>query len=143
MININSEEFADIVVSYILDMSRDDSILPDNERFRKFITIMKDRGIKTEAFNVFVDMDAETRSKYRQIKSSIDGISDYVDVRITRYTTHGMTRESVRFDRELCKKIFRTIKEVRFNNPSKVLNETRIDKIIDYCIKQKEEQKDG
>ncbi|NIU01252.1 MAG: hypothetical protein GWN01_10095, partial [Nitrosopumilaceae archaeon] len=49
---------------------------------------------------------------------------------------------SEEFDRELCKRIFRKVKEVRFKT-SKPITEERLNKIIDYCIKEQEENKNG
>ena len=46
------------------------------------------------------------------------------------------------FDRDLCKRIFRKVKEVRYKT-SMPITEERLDKIIDYCIREKEEKNNG
>lgn len=41
------------------------------------------------------------------------------------------------FDRELCKRIYRKIKECRYKKRTGIITEEDIDKIIDYCLKEK------
>lgn len=41
------------------------------------------------------------------------------------------------FDRDLCKRVFRKIKEVRYTKRTGIIKEEDVDKIIDYCIREK------
>ena len=41
------------------------------------------------------------------------------------------------FDRELCKRVFRKIKECRYKKRTGIISEEDVDKIIDYCIQEK------
>ena len=147
IINVHPDEFADIVMAYLLDMIRDEEMRPDNERFEKFIELMDARGMKALTYSAYLNMNTDTRIKYKRMKKAIDGDGkDSTRIVITKGETDYIQEEQD-FDRELCKQIFRKIKEVRFKHPSKVLTEDRIDKIIDYCIEQKkknqEEQDNG
>lgn len=142
-INIHPDEFGDIIIIYLLDMIRNDDMLPDNERFKELIDIMDGRGLKQIVYKSFLEMDTTTRIKYRRIKSSISGDGNGVArILISKGDTDYITEESLTFDRDLCKQIFRTIKNYRFKNPSKILRENRIDEIIDYCIEQKKKREE-
>ena len=149
IINTKSDEFADLVMAYLMDMARDPDNLPDNDRFKEFIKIFDARGLETICYGKYLKMSSETRIKYKRMKPSVikDGASaSTTRIQISQGDTPNINEEN-EFDRELCKKIFRKIKEVRFKHPSKVLTEDRIDKIIDYCVeqhkKQQEEQENG
>lgn len=141
IINVHSDEFADLVMAYLLDMVRHEEMRPDNERFTQFIEQMEARGLKNASYSAFLDMNTNTRIKYKRLKPSLIGEGS-ARVEISSGDTSYINEEE-EFDRELCKQIFRKIKEVRFKHPSKVLHEGRIDKIIDYCVEQKKQQKEN
>ena len=143
IVDVHPDEFADLVMAYLLDMVRHDEMRPDNERFTKFIELMESRGMKQVTYEAFLDMNTNTRIKYKRMKDAItaDGKSSTRIVISRGETTY--INEEEEFDRELCKQIFRKIKQVRFQHPSKVLHEGRIDKIIDYCVEQKKQQKEN
>lgn len=138
-ISVHPDEFADIVVAYLLDIIRDDDMMPDNERFQTFMKIMEARGLKLASYSAFIDMGTDTRIKYKRIKPALES-KGTVRIEITKGETPYINED---FDRELCKQVFRKIKEVRYKHPSKVLTEDRIDKIIDYCVQQKKEKTNG
>ena len=138
IIKIHPDEFADIVTAYLLDMMRDDENLPDNDDFKKLIETLHDKGAKSPIYHNFISMNGMTRIKYKRIKNALMGEGE-TKIIVTKGDTEYINEE---FDRELCKQIFRTIKEVRFKHPSKILREDRIDKIIDYCIEQKKQQEE-
>ena len=140
IISVHPDEFADLVMAYLLDMTRDDSMLPDNPRFKKFIKIMGDRGMKTMSYEAFLEMNTDTRIKYKRMKDSItaDG-KNGTKIVISKGETEYVKEEV--FDRELCKQIFRKVKDVRFRK-SIAITEERLDKIIDFCVEQKGKHKE-
>jgi len=109
--------------------------LPENIRFVDFIKKMEGRGAKAILYGKYLDMNTNTRIKYKMIKDALQG-TGVARIEINKGETEYIN-EDVPFDRELCKQIFRTIKDVRMKHPSKILREDRIDKIIDYCVEQK------
>lgn len=134
IIDVKPDEFADLVMAYILDMIRHEEHLPDNDRFKDFINKMESKGMKQEVYRSFINMNTETRIKFKRIKKYLHSEGEGVArIEIGSGATPYVNEE---FDRELCKKIFKKIKEVRWQHPSKVLTEDRIDKIIDYCIEK-------
>lgn len=146
-ISLHPDEFADIAMAYLYDMLRDEQNMPENEEFQELIGKMKNTGIKTYLYNYFISRHTDTRVKYKIVKKSLLGDGGAEGRIIVNKGTTDHINEEYEFDRELCKQIFRKVKEVRFKHPSKVLTEERIDKIIDYCVEQKkkrmEEQQNG
>ena len=141
-IKIHPDEFADIMAAYLLDMLRDDANLPDNGEFKKLISFLTDKGVKSVLYNHFINSESTTRIKYKRVKDGLLGEGGQVTRIIVTKGDTDYIKEDEAFDRDLCKQIFRTIKEVRMKHPSKILREDRIDKIIDYCIEQKKKREE-
>ncbi len=158
-IRLDPDEFADIIMAFLLDALRDDDMLKNNERFREFIHMADSKGMKSELTRKFFDMNAEQRLKYKLIKDVFRGgqsskLNIEQDTSLKHTTVDkvvdvakklvGLKRKRANedFDRELCKRIFRKVKEVIFKT-SKPITEERLDKIIDYCINEQEEQNNG
>jgi len=140
-IKIHPDEFADIVTAYLLDMLRDEANLPDNDDFKSLVKSLKEKGVKTPVYHNFISMNGMTRIKYKRVKKALLGEGEgETRIIVTTGDTQYINEDT--FDRELCKKIFRTIKEVRMKHPSKILREDRLDKIIDYCVQQKKNQQE-
>lgn len=158
-IHVDPEEFADMVMYFLLESIREE-LLEDNPRYKEFINHLNKKGLKTQLINHFLHMDSNTRVKYKRIKDVFDG-GDAVRINIEKQkktkTKDGVISKTIKtlkksiglkeeveqeFDRELCKRIFRKVKEVRFKT-SMPITEERLNKIIDYCIKEKEEEDNG
>lgn len=138
-IHVDPEEFADIVLNFLLEGLRNKGeFLEGNERWDEFMTYLDGHGGKPRLMLDFLHMDAETRVKYKRIQKVFTG-GDSVRINIGQDTK---LQESGEFDRELCKRIFRKVKEVRFKK-SMPITEERLDKIIDYCINEQEERRNG
>jgi hypothetical protein len=145
-IKIHPDEFADVMMAYLYDMLRDEENLPNNEDFKYLVDQLDKKGIRPLLYNHYLGMNSHTRIRYKMVKKALMGDGDINSkIAITKGNTDYINEEE--FDRDLCKHIFRTIKDYRFKHPSKVLTEERIDKIIDYCVtqkmKQQEEQTNG
>lgn len=135
-IHVLPDEFADLVIAFLLEAIRDDEVVANNERFRELVHWLEKRGAKTQLLQDYLEMDAETRVKYKRIKNTFKGGES------SRINIGQDKQLKEDFDRELCKRIFRKVKEVRFKT-SKPITEERLNKIIDYCIKEQEEQNNG
>ncbi|KFZ25560.1 MAG: hypothetical protein KQ78_02248 [Candidatus Izimaplasma bacterium HR2] len=138
-IHVDPYEFADIVLNFLLEAVRDEEFLEGNPRFKDVVEHLNKKGLKTKLLQKYLMMDVETRIKYKRIKDVFRGGST---VRINIGQDKQIKEENENeneFDRELCKRIFRKVKEVRFKT-SKPITEERLNKIIDYCIKEQEEQ---
>lgn len=72
-INITSNEFSDIVVSFLFDkMLHPDEVSPDNDNFNKLIENMRGKGLKSLFMNYYLKMDSNMRVKYKRIKDTFD-----------------------------------------------------------------------
>lgn len=159
-IHLTPDEFADLAMAFLLDAIRNEELLEDNEEFRLFLKSMDNKGMKSELMKRYLRMDGESRLRYKKIQDVFRGgnsskinIEQDTSLRDNGETTTdkiidvakkliGLKRTNEDFDRELCKRIFRKVKEVRFKT-SKPITEERLDKIIDYCINEREEQNNG
>ncbi len=161
-IHVEADEFADIVMLFLQESMREDMI-KGNPRYDSFIDKLEKKGFKTILLNNYLKMDADTRVKYKRIKDVFDGGAKSIiyiekEDKLKSKETDGIVKKTIKtlkksiglkeetqpqeFDRELCKRIFRKVKEVRFKT-SMPITEERFNKIIDYCIKEKEEQNNG
>lgn len=171
-IQVDPEEFADIVLAFLKDSMRED-LLEGNPRYEKFIDQLKKKGFKTHLLQHYLDMSSQTRVKYKRIRNTFDGgdssrinivtnsfdPNDPKGLKNKNKEKEGVVSKTIKtlkrsiglkeeilmesnFDRDLCKRIFRKVKEVRFNK-SMPISEEKLDKIIDYCIIEREEQNNG
>ena len=152
-ITITADEYADILLISLLDALREDTPLEQNPRFKEFVELLKKRSFKPFLFTAYLETDTTNRVKYKMMKKSLASSST------TRITITGAadTEEEVlsikqklkklvglseqmdaQFDRDLCKQIFRKVKDVRYKS-GKPITEERLDKIIDFCINEKAE----
>ena len=68
-IRVEPNEFADIVISFLLDkMIHPEEVVPNNDDFNEFIEKIRGKGLKTLMMKYFLNMDSKTRVKYKLIK---------------------------------------------------------------------------
>ena len=69
-INVTANEFADIVVSFLLDkLLNPDEVIPSNEDFDKYMEKMKLKGMKSVSLTYYLGLDTNLRVAYKRIKS--------------------------------------------------------------------------
>lgn len=67
-INITSDNFADLVVLFLLDkVANPDEVVPDNEMFNQFIEKVGTK-IKPQLVQYFLNLDALSRVQYKRIQ---------------------------------------------------------------------------
>lgn len=159
-IQVDPDEFADIVLIFLQDSMRED-LLEDNPRFKSFVNQLEKKGFKTHLMAHYLKMSSDTRVKYKRIRGTFEGGTGSrinIEQQEEKTSKDGIVTKTIKslkksiglkeemdqseFDRDLCKRIFRKVKDVRFKT-SMPITEERLDKIIDYCIKEKEEQNNG
>ena len=75
-ISVTSNEFADIVISFLLDkIMHSDEIIPDNEIFNDLSEKMRSKGMRSVLLQYYFDMDTNSRVKYKRIKGVFDNSS--------------------------------------------------------------------
>jgi hypothetical protein len=69
-INVTANEFADIVVSFLLDkLLNPDEVIPSNEDFDKYMEKMKLKGMKSVSLTYYLNLNTNLRVAYKRIKS--------------------------------------------------------------------------
>lgn len=146
-VSLTKEEFLDYIMILMLESIRNESkYSTDNESWNTFIQVLKDRGLKAQLLTRFLDMDANSRMKYKRTSQLFEGTTkNELKMYINVDKTVKESQEIQQVDRELCKSIYRKVQEVRFKTSMPITDE-KLDRIIDYCIEQKkkrEEQNNG
>ncbi|MFW6129962.1 MAG: hypothetical protein ACOC56_02185 [Atribacterota bacterium] len=67
---VDSNTFPDIVASYLLDIMINDSEI-ENELFDEILEKLQRGGMKSYLMNYFLQMDGESRIKYKMIKQTL------------------------------------------------------------------------
>lgn len=70
-ITVTGSEYADITACFLMDkLTNPDEVIEYdvNERFNALVEVLARRGMKAPLLQTWLDMDPQTRVKYRQIK---------------------------------------------------------------------------
>lgn len=135
-ITVTPDEFADIVVSFILDaMTKPDVILPNNVEFGYIIHKMVGGGMKSPLLSYYLDTSSITRGKYKMIQKSFTEQGDRSSIVISKSSNDKMPDDEKSTIKHIVKQTLRTIKshKMRRNN-GMPLNEETVDKIIDKVL---------
>ena len=72
-IKVNDEQFENIIILYLLDKVTESSYNSSNQNFNDLMKKMNRGGIKTYLYSCFLEMDGNSKVKYNQIKSILNG----------------------------------------------------------------------
>lgn len=142
-INVSPDEFADIIICFLLDNFRSENttLLPDNELWTEFVSLLERRGLEPQTLRYYMKLDANTRVSYKRIKGSFESGNNETS-RINISAKHeSPDRKSKLEIKDTIKNVIKLAKQVRESTGFPV-NDEKLDKIIDHVIKQ-EEQKNG
>ena len=68
-IRVEPNEFADVVISFLLDkILHPEEVVPNNDDFNEFTEKIRGKGLKTLMMKYYLNMDSRTRVKYKIIK---------------------------------------------------------------------------
>lgn len=139
-INITPDEFADLIICFILDNFRsEDALLPDNELWNDFLGILDRKGIEPRTLQYYMKLDSRTRLDYKRIKSVFHGdAADSSRINITK-TEPKPDRKSKSDLKDTIKKVIKLGKQVRESSGFPV-NDEKLDKIINYVLEQEEKE---
>lgn len=157
-VTLTPDEFADLVMVFLLDTIKNDAEYVDNEQFKEFIHFLDKRGGKAELLPKYLKMDAKTRVKYKRLDAVLKekasavrinvqdpdvGVVDKIDKKAKEMKSK---KKGEKIDKGLVAKIFKKVKEVRFKT-SKPITEERLYKIIDYVeaqnVKEQQEEEEN
>ena len=134
-INIDKDEFADIVISFLLDNLINDEVVPNNEEFESVMNIMRKGGMKSHFLHYYLNTDPMTRGRYKLIKPAFTNkakgnysINIKKDNKIKDKRNHSVIKSVV-------KKSLRLIKsnKRRYGN---FITEDTVDKIVEKVIQE-------
>jgi hypothetical protein len=132
-IKVSPDEFADIVVAFLLDnIMQPGEILPNNVEFDYITDKMKNGGLKSPLMSYYIDTSSITRGKYKMIRGSFTGKDKQNTIVISGVPDTPMPDDEKTTIKNIVKQTLRIIKshKMRRNN-GMPLNEETIDKIID------------
>lgn len=153
-ITVTSDEFGDLIQILLLDAVRGDISLEKNERFAELSKLLEKRSAKPMLFNNYLEMDTHTRVQYKRLKKSLEeGTNARITIIGEKKEEETITKKlkklvglgeqiDANFDRELCKKVFKRVKDYRFK-AMKPVTEKRLDRIIDMCIQEYAEEQES
>lgn len=72
-IKLNEQQFEDIVVLYLLDKITESSYESKNPKFNDLMKKMNRGGIKSYLYAYFLEMNTNSKVKYNQVKSVLNG----------------------------------------------------------------------
>ncbi len=132
-IRVSPDEFADIVVAFLLDnIMQPGDILPNNVEFDYITDKMKNGGLKSPLLSYYIDTSSITRGKYKMIRNSFTGQDKSNTIVISGKPEEKIPDDEKTTIKNIVKQTLRIIKshKMRRNN-GMPLNEETIDKIID------------
>jgi len=139
---VTPEEFANFVVSFLLDkISHKDKVLPDYDEFSDIVWRMEKGGIKPHLMKMYLHMDALNRGKYKRIKEAFSGDTHntYEILISSDKSTKEKSKKTDKYKvKDLIKKAIRLIKQER-QRTGFPLNEDKLDRIIEHVINQQKE----
>jgi hypothetical protein len=69
-ITVTPEDYQDVLIAYLLDLLTNGSPT-DNEIFNDLVKRMKGLGLKSVVLNAFLEMDSQSRVKYKMIRNTL------------------------------------------------------------------------
>lgn len=134
----NPSEYLDICICMLMDAIKHGEDMNTNSRWDKFIRDGKLLGLKTVVYFIYLTTDVDARIKYKMLAPTLRGErSCIITIRVEEGEVEPLP-SSKKVNKDLIKKIFKKVKEVRFKT-SMPITEARLDKIIDYVVKKHEE----
>jgi hypothetical protein len=132
-IRVTPDEFADIVIAFLLDsIIQPGEILPNNLEFDYITDKMKNSGLKSPLLSYYIDTSSITRGKYKMIRDSFTGKNKQNTIVISSDMNTKMPDDEKTTIKNIVKQTLKVIKshKMRRNN-GMPLNEESVEKIID------------
>lgn len=137
-IKLTPDEFADVVVAFLLDsMMKSDDVLPESHEFHYIVKKMEMGGMKAHLLSYFLDTSSITRGKYKVLRKSFVDKGQQNNILITADLAKDDKYDDKITIKNIVKQTLRLIKshKMRKNN-GMPLNEETVDKIIDKVMEK-------
>lgn len=138
-VNLTPEEVPDFVVAFLMDNFKNEELLRENPLWAKYMDNLKAKGVEAQTVQYYLHMDSETRLKYKRISKVFDGKVQSAKIQIQPNESEDKKRRKKNSKlRQIIKTVFKIVKEERYRT-SMPITEQKMDKIIDYVVKQEED----
>lgn len=143
-IRVTPDQFADIVVAFLLDaMMKPDSVLKDNYEFHYILDKMERSGIKSHLLSYYLDTSSITRGKYKVVRGSFEYKDSQNTISISNDPSQKVSRDDKITIKSIVKQALKVIKSHRVRkNGGMPLNESDVDKILDKLLNSSMESED-
>ncbi len=139
-INVDKEEFTDIVMNFLLDNIRDGGkdLSIDSDDFNVIIEKMKKCGLKVHLTYAYINSDPTTRSKYKMIRKAFTGDSSgkyTITIQSKKERKDTTSKEKETILKTIVKKSLKLIKSHK-TRYGQLITEDTVDRLIDKIIKE-------
>jgi hypothetical protein len=138
-IKLTPDEVPDFVVAFLMDNFKNEELLRENPLWAKYMDNLKAKGVESHTVKYYLNMDSQTRLKYKRIAKIFDGKLDSAKIVIEDNPTEQKKRNKKHGKlKNIIKKVFKIVKEERYRT-SMPITEQKMDKIIDYVMHHEDE----
>ncbi len=137
-INIGKDEYADIVIAFLLDNLMNEEVIPNNERFDAVMDIMKKGGMKSHFLHYYLNTDPMVRGRYKLIKPAFTNKASgnyTINIKKDKSIKSSDKKKSDSLTKTVVKKALRLIKshKKRYGN---LITEDVIDRLVEKAIEE-------
>ena len=138
-INVSTDEFANIVVAFLLDkLLHPSEIVPTNEEFDTLSGKMYGKGLRALFMQYYLGLHASMRVKYKRLKKVLSGEADAAQIHISK------AKEVKKPEKEEKPGVKGAIKQIakavgkKMIGMNKELDDTDLELIVEQIVKEME-----
>lgn len=132
-------EFLDICICMLMDAVRHKNEFVTNDKWQSFLREGMLLGIKSVIYPLYLKTDPDARIRYKMLAKTLRGDGGcYIHITSEEGDEPEPLPSSKVVNKDLIKKIFKKVKDVRFKT-SMPITEERLNKIIDYVVQKEKE----
>lgn len=149
-INITPEEFASIIMIYLLDrINNEEELIPDEEEFNKLMNNLE--RVKSYLVKFYLNSDVNNRIYYKRLRSVLekDGLAETFTIKINKKSSTNESENINKIEKDtkinevevksLVKDVIKKIRKRKFKK-STYMSEEELDNIIRKTINEKGEE---
>lgn len=149
-INITPEEFASIIMIYLLDrINNEEELIPDEEEFNKLMNNLE--RVKSYLVKFYLNSDVNNRIYYKRLRSVLEkeGLAETFTIKINKKSSTNESENINKIEKDtkinevevksLVKDVIKKIRKRKFKK-STYMSEEELDNIIRKTINEKGEE---
>lgn len=137
-INVDTDEFADLTVAFLLDkLLHPTEIISSNEEFDILSGKMYGKGLRALFMQYYLSLPASTRVKYKRLKKVLIGVTDKVQIHISK--SKEVIKEPEKEKKPgIIKRIAKAVGK-KMIGMEKELDDTDLDLLVEKIVKEMED----